>query len=387
MILKFDVRGEKLTCDENIVVVEGNKGTYEAEFTFDSEWDNYAKVCVFENEGECLPVPVINDKAILPLAERISAKIGVIGVEVYEDGSISTRISTNMLSVSVKNGAASSSAVSKLSKEAEMWEVYIARLDEKLESAFKNIDEKREEYQNEVKNAIESINEKIKEANDTADALEDFIDEQRKEAGRIVENMGEEIEEATKTVSNLVSRAEESAGEAKNYAGEAMEYAQAAYDHKEAAYGYKDQAQAHSNTAEQALADLLAMINSGDIILATNGKLPLSAIPATATQEIYVVESEDELTSLVAQRGDLAELVESINGERTITKTWQCLGNPSVRNNWVVWGTSYAVSAGNSEQSKSAENSARINGHRLVEMSAEEFENAVKDDDTYYLVY
>ena len=148
-----------------------------------------------------------------------------------------------------------------------------------------------------------------------------------------------------------------------------------------------ENAKKSEENSSQALSDLLNMINSGDIVLAVNGKLPLSSIPATATQEIYVVESEDDLTTLEAQRGDLAELVETINGERTITKTWQCLGDASKRENWVVWGTSYAVSAGNSEQSKSAENSMRINGHRLVEMSEAEFENAVKDEDTYYLVY
>ncbi len=148
-----------------------------------------------------------------------------------------------------------------------------------------------------------------------------------------------------------------------------------------------ENAKKSEETSSQALSDLLAMINSGDIILATEGKLPLSSIPATATQEIYVVESEDELTSLTAQRGDLAELVETVDGERTITKTWQCLGDSSKRENWVVWGTSYAVQSGNSEHSNTSSNSTMINGHRIVEMSEEEFNNAVKDEDTYYLVY
>ena len=140
-------------------------------------------------------------------------------------------------------------------------------------------------------------------------------------------------------------------------------------------------------SAQQALADLLAMINGGDIILATNGKLPLSAIPATATQEIYTVSSEDELTSLTAQRGDLAELIEEVDGEQTITKTWQCLGDASVRENWVVWGTSYAVQSGNATTANNALNANMINNHRIVEMTEEEFASAVKDENTYYLVY
>ena len=137
----------------------------------------------------------------------------------------------------------------------------------------------------------------------------------------------------------------------------------------------------------QALSDLLEMIQSGDIILASGGKLPLSSIPATATQEIYVVGSESELISLTCQRGDLAELIEEIDGVRTITKTWQCLGDSTKRGSWVEWGTSYAVQAGNAEHANIATNALTINGHRIVEMSEAEFKNAVKDENTYYLVY
>ncbi len=155
----------------------------------------------------------------------------------------------------------------------------------------------------------------------------------------------------------------------------------------EAALAAAGNAAQSEETASQALSDLLSMINSGDIILATGGKLPLSAIPATATQEIYVVASEDELTSLTAQRGDLAELVEEIDGERTITKTWQCLGDASIRDSWVVWGTSYAVQAGSSTTANNAQNANMINNHRIVEMTEEDFASAVKDADTYYLVY
>jgi len=171
----------------------------------------------------------------------------------------------------------------------------------------------------------------------------------------------------------LLSRAIPEIAEVNEAAQEAIESAQNAKSSEEA--------------SSQALSDLLAMIQSGDIVLAQNGKLPLSSIPATATQEIYVVESEDELMSLTAQRGDLAELVEMVDGERIITKTWQCLGDSTKRENWVVWGTSYAVQSGNAEHSNTSTNATMINGHRIVEMSEAEFNNAVKDDDTYYLVY
>jgi len=152
-------------------------------------------------------------------------------------------------------------------------------------------------------------------------------------------------------------------------------------------------AQSEENAAEseqvttQAMADTLAMLGT-DIPVMVDGKILIDNIPATATQEIYVVTSADELTSLNAQRGDLAELVEDIDGIPTITKTWQLLGNdPTVAANWVVWGASYAVQAGNATTANNAANAAMINNHRLVEMTESQFAVAVKDPDTYYLVY
>lgn len=147
-----------------------------------------------------------------------------------------------------------------------------------------------------------------------------------------------------------------------------------------------EKTQQNAQKTEQAYSDFLNQLGV-DIATLVGGKIPLSQIPATATQEIYTITSENELTSLTAQRGDLAELIEEIDGERTITKTWQCLGDSSNRNNWVVWGTSYAVSAGNATTANNAENANTINNHRLIEISAEDFETAVKDENTYYLVY
>lgn len=139
-------------------------------------------------------------------------------------------------------------------------------------------------------------------------------------------------------------------------------------------------------SAAQALADLLAMLGT-DVATLVGGKIPLSQIPATATQEIYTITSESELTGLTAQRGDLAELIQDVGGVSTITKTWQCLGDSTVASNWKVWGTSYAVQAGSATTAVTAENANMINNHRLVEIAADNWDSTVKDPDTYYLVY
>lgn len=148
----------------------------------------------------------------------------------------------------------------------------------------------------------------------------------------------------------------------------------------------KAEADAAKTEAQQALADLLKMLGV-DIATLVGGKIPMSQIPATATQEIYEVQSEDELTGLVAQRGDLAELVELVDGEKTIIKAWQLLGDAANRENWIVWGTSYAVQAGSATTAANAENAAMINNHRLVAMTPQEYGSAVIDPETYYAVY
>ena len=138
--------------------------------------------------------------------------------------------------------------------------------------------------------------------------------------------------------------------------------------------------------SSQNLSDLLHTIGTS-IPTLVDGKIPMSQIPATATTEIYRVNSADELVTLTAQKGDLAELVEDVQGEQTITKTWQLLGEDStVRSNWIVWGTSYAVQAGSATIAETANNAERINGMRLVTMNYSDFETAVKDADTLYAV-
>lgn len=137
--------------------------------------------------------------------------------------------------------------------------------------------------------------------------------------------------------------------------------------------------------SSQALTDLLAMLGS-DIPILVGGKIPVEQIPFAATTEIYRVSDESELTSLVAQRGDLAELIEVIDGESTVTKTWQLLGDSTNRSDWIVWGTSYAVQAGNATTAANATNASMINNHRLVIMTQSEYDNAVIDPDTLYFV-
>ncbi len=405
----FTVRGDYITKDKDYSFVEGNKGSYEAVFDFDESWGKRAKLCIIENGDYIHTKPVIKGKCTLPPMQVRSCRIGVIGVEIAE-GEFSILKSTNMVGIGIGDGAASVESLEDIrGTAAEVWERYLASIEEERAKAEQAKDDAEvaaqnafESAENAAKDAVDTIKPVLTEITNTAksaenaakqaaedaesavsgaaDSAADRVREELSDFAERAESAAESANEHRQNASESEVNSAKSSEDAKNYAGNA------ALSENNAKVSEENAAESEE-VAKKAMADLLSMINSGDIVLATNGKLPLSAIPATATQEIYTVASEDELTSLVAQRGDLAELIEEIDGERTITKTWQCLGDASVRENWVVWGTSYAVQAGNSTTADNALNANKINNHRIVEMTEEEFSNAVKNDDTYYLVY
>lgn len=137
MEFNFTVRGDRITADKDYSFVEGNKSSYTAKFDFDKEWQGLAKICIVENEGDCLPVAMINDCAELPLFEKLCAKIGVIGVEMSTDEKCAVRISTGLETIGVNSGAASSKAIAKIEKAAEVWEKYLADMENNRKAAEK----------------------------------------------------------------------------------------------------------------------------------------------------------------------------------------------------------------------------------------------------------
>lgn len=143
--------------------------------------------------------------------------------------------------------------------------------------------------------------------------------------------------------------------------------------------GYTERASESARLSEQAFADFLRMLGK-DVATLVGGKIPVSQIPAIATTEIYTVATEAERDKLSVQNGDIC-----IVTYNDATKSKSFIYN----NGWTYLAspTDYASKSGYSETCGTAENSNKINGHRLIQMSASEFEGAVKDNDTYYLVY
>ncbi len=147
---------------------------------------------------------------------------------------------------------------------------------------------------------------------------------------------------------------------------------------EEAAEGSKASAEASlesRNAACQALSDLLSIIGT-DIATLVDGKIPSSQIPSIATTEIHTASSLSEMEDLQVQNGDICIRTDE-NKSYIYSGGWIFLVSP----------TDYASASGYAQSCGTAENASMINNHRLVEMSAEEFEYAVKDANTYYLVY
>lgn len=151
------------------------------------------------------------------------------------------------------------------------------------------------------------------------------------------------------------------------------------------------QSQTNADACTQAYADLLAKLGT-DVVPLVGGKIPIQYIPATAIIDYFPITDESQLTSLTAQKGDFAFLTENFVTEEgatvpRVSKTIQLLGDdPTVASNWIVWGSTYATTAGNAAIAETAVNSTQINGHRMEFKTEEEFVNLVKDPDTYYCV-
>lgn len=134
MEFKFNVRGDRISPSEEYLFIEGNKGSYEAVFDFDEEWDELAKLCIVRCGDKKYSIAILGNSCLLPELNKNSAKIGVVGVDAL-DPELVTRISTNMLGIGVQSGAYDEEASQELSTAAEVWEHYLSEMEEKRKAA------------------------------------------------------------------------------------------------------------------------------------------------------------------------------------------------------------------------------------------------------------
>jgi len=132
----------------------------------------------------------------------------------------------------------------------------------------------------------------------------------------------------------------------------------------------------------QAYQDFLAMLGNSVATL-TDGKLTSSQIPALSINDTFTVADEAELLELTAERGDVGLIV----AEDVVTDSYLLTADdPTIAANWVKLGVSYVANAGHATTADTATDSEKINNKRLIAMTQAEYNIAVLDPDTYYIV-
>ena len=144
-----------------------------------------------------------------------------------------------------------------------------------------------------------------------------------------------------------------------------------------------EEAKESAAKAQQAMKDYLSMLGEEIATLGADGKLSANQLPALAINDTHVVHSKEEIVALVAERGDVAVLVHDENVSDAYILT---VDEPNVLDNWIKLGVSYVAKAGHAETATVAVDSQKINGHRVVALSEEEYNLGAKDPETVYLV-
>lgn len=166
-------------------------------------------------------------------------------------------------------------------------------------------------------------------------------------------------------------------------AQEAAERASAAQEAEANAKASEENSKTAETTASQALADLLAALGVRVATLGEDGRLTPSQIPAISINDVFEVGGAEEMLALAAQRGDCALVMsDGVVADSYILAA----DDPAQGYNWKKLGVSYVANAGHAGTADTAADASRINGKRIVAMTAEQYEAAVKDPDTLYLV-
>ncbi len=118
-------------------------------------------------------------------------------------------------------------------------------------------------------------------------------------------------------------------------------------------------------------------------------KIPSIYIQQVDIKDYIQITNESELDTVEAQKGDVALLVENIDGTKTVTKSWILLeiAEDGTRT-WAVYGTSYATNAGNATFATDAGNALTVGENKLAinGIFTEEAYNQVQDKSGVYFV-
>jgi len=387
-IIEVRKRNAEYTGDNYIV--SGNSG-YTVTFDTDSEWDAYpTKTARFVINGRTFANIIFtgNTCEVPVLPKGLCVLIGLYA------GDIQTTTAAKIKMVqALAQGAETVPPADVYNQLMELLNVDYTLVD-RAESAAE-ISESASASILHVKDVVDRLEAATEEAKRYRDEAEQFDISAGNSAGaserfsqnsftsaqkaKTSEDNAAESERKAKQSENAAlesaNNAEDSAIAAKESEGNACASETAAKVSELNAKSSETNSKSSELTASQALADLLCMLGT-DVATLVNGKIPVSQIPSIATVEIYHADSLAEMNALEVQRGDVCIRTDE-DKSYIFSDGWVHLASP----------TDYASRSGYSDTAGVAENANTINGHRLVQIPWSQWESAVKDPDTYYLVY
>lgn len=324
--IEATISNRSISVQINTALTTGSIGSVRCSFSFDAEWNGLTKTVIFKGvNGKTFPILLTDTICTVPNEVLTAGAFFNLGVMGAQDATLV--IVTGWAAASLLPGC-----YTAISPPTE--DIYLQILD-----AF---------------------------STSTA---------QVKESAQKTERYAEEIAESLPAIHADAETAKAKAAEAATAAGEAAKSRDEAKEHRDAAKSAEINAKASETASGQNLSDLLAMLGT-DVATLVGGKIPAEQIPAIATTEVYTAATEAEMSALVAQNGDICIRTDENKSYIYKDTGWVYLASP----------TDYASNAGHADTADNAVNASMINGHRMVEMTAEEFETAVKDSSTYYLV-
>jgi hypothetical protein len=366
LYLGFNVKGQQLTRTDSYTVYSGSVNFVGAKFIFDWHWNNtnrYAQFVVGENT---YTKDIINGVCSVPW--ECFASAGTFTVTVFGG----TLITANAITITVLESGLAEGEFPSEPTPGYFDEVVTMVNEAKADTIF---------------------------AAGGAEADRILAEDAKNEARKWVDGTGA-TEGDPQFDNHSKYHAEESQAWAIGTADtEKEQHNNSAKDHAMAAKTSEDNAKTSetnagrsATTASQALSDTLAILGEpgGVATLDESGKLTASQIPyiaLTDTIDVASVAAMLALTTEQVQKGDVARII--TDGE--VTDTYLLAGDdPSQATSWKMFRAGYAATAGHADTSDTAADAERINGHRIVAMTQEQYEIAeaagTLDANTIYLV-
>ena len=386
-LLRFNINGQVITSEEQLgPIIADTIGYLKAHFLFQSsEWQGLTLYALFKDAKGVTKKKVLLEGGMCDVPHEVIKpkymKVSVYGL--LPNGVL--RITTNESIIYISQSGFADDAVTPEQPTPDIYQ----QINDKMAKQAVDASE------------AETAQEGAETARDTAEGYMTAAQLAAEQAAGTA--AAETVEAASLLLSGYVTDAQTAktgAETAQGLAEEAQGAAEAAQGKAETAgdtaereanraereaddaEGSKESAATSETVATQAMTDLLAMLGS-DIATLTDGKLTPSQIPALSINDVFEVDSVEKLVQLTAERGDVALVLLEDN----IHDSYILAADDSTQAvNWKKLGISYVANAGHASTADNAVNADKINNKRIVAMTQSQYDTAVVDTDTIYIV-